>query len=68
MIEQGSLIDRIDFNIEETLLHAEKANEHLEKVDKNVRNSCAQKCTLALIAIILVLAVVIGFKLSNKTA
>jgi t-SNARE complex subunit (syntaxin) len=29
VLEQGSIIDRIDFNIDETLVHVEKGNEHL---------------------------------------
>jgi len=33
VIEQGSLIDRIDFNIEETFSHVDKGVEHLEKAD-----------------------------------
>lgn len=29
VIEQGSIIDRIDFNIEETFTHVEMGNKHL---------------------------------------
>ncbi len=30
VIHQGSLLDRIDENIENTFVHVQKANEHLE--------------------------------------
>lgn len=33
VIEQGSIIDRIDFNIDETLFHVLEGKEHLRKAD-----------------------------------
>lgn len=41
VIEQGSLIDRIDVNIEETLTHVEKGNEHLRGAEDNASSPCA---------------------------
>ena len=67
VIEQGSLIDRIDYNIEETYQHVERGVVHLEGANEKVESACARKCMCILILAILVMAVVIGFKLSNST-
>ena len=65
VIEQGSLIDRIDCNIEETLGHVERGNKHLKKAEEHVSNSCAEKCMLVLLTLILVVAIILGFKYSQ---
>ena len=31
VIEQGTILDRIDYNIENAAVHVEKANVHLDK-------------------------------------
>lgn len=41
VIEQGSIIDRIDCNIEETFEHIKVGNTHLRNADENARSSCA---------------------------
>ena len=68
VIEQGSLIDRIDYNIEETLQHVEKGVVHLKGADEKAESACARKCMCFLILAILVMAIVIGFKLSNSNS
>ena len=65
VIDQGSIIDRIDVNIEETFFHIEQGKEHLIKADKHASSSCAEKCMLLLVAIIIILAVVLGVKYSS---
>lgn len=66
VIEQGSLIDRIDFNIEETYQHVEKGVGHLQSANEKAESPCARKCMCFLIIGILIMAVVVGFKLSNS--
>lgn len=66
VIHQGSLIDRIDFNIEETFTHIQKGNEHLRSADEWASNKYARKCIVCLMSAILILAVVLGFKYSGK--
>jgi t-SNARE complex subunit (syntaxin) len=65
VIEQGSLIDRIDFNIEETVGHVERGVEHLRGANEKASSPCAQKCMVILIILILGMACVIGFKMSK---
>lgn len=65
VIHQGSLIDRIDFNIEETLTHVQKGNEHLKSADDKADNKYASKCIICLMTAIMILAIVLGFKYSS---
>ena len=65
VIHQGSLIDRIDFNIEETFTHVQKGNEHLRGADEKADNKYASKCIICLMSAILILAIVLGFKYSS---
>jgi syntaxin 16 len=64
VIEQGSLIDRIDFNIEETVGHVERGVEHLRKAEEHAECTCASKCMLVLVGLIFLL--VIAFGLTHK--
>lgn len=65
VIQQGSLIDRIDFNIEEAHEHIENGLGHLRNVEEKVDSPCARRTMCFLILGILALAIVIGFKLSK---
>lgn len=65
VIEQGSLIDRIDFNLEEANMHIEKGIDHLKNTEKHASSPCAQKCMCILIILILAMACVIGFKMAK---
>lgn len=65
VIEQGSLIDRIDFNIEEAFLHVERGITHLRGAEDKASSPCARKCMCILIILILAMACVIGFKVAK---
>ena len=59
------MIDRIDFNIEETLEFVTKGRKHLEGADEKADSPCARKCMCVLILAIIIMAMVIGFKLAK---
>jgi t-SNARE complex subunit (syntaxin) len=65
VVKQGTIIDRIDCNIEETLFSVEKGNEHLRGADENARSHCAERCMFVLLAFIVVLAIILGLKYSK---
>lgn len=44
----------------------EKANEHLENVDKKADNKHAARCIICLMSTIMILAVILGFKYSSS--
>lgn len=65
VIDQGTLVDRIDFNIDETVMHTTKAVVHLRGAERHASSKTAQRCIRILLAIVLVCAVVLGFKYSK---
>ena len=58
MIEQGSLVDRIDVNIESTLTHTQQAVVHLEAADEAASSAFADKMMKVMIALRIVLLLI----------
>ena len=44
--------------------HTEKGVEHLRKAEKHTSSACADRCIQILVGIIIVFAVILGFKYS----
>ena len=65
VIEQGSLVDRIDVNIESTLTHTKQAVVHLQAADEAANSPFADKVVKILAVMILLMAIVLGLKWSN---
>jgi len=57
VVAQGSIIDRIDHNIEVSLENAQKANKNIEQAAKYQTKSRMWKCAILLIALIMILLV-----------
>lgn len=62
VIEQGSLIDRIDVNIESTLTHTKQAVAHLVAADEHASSTIADKVMKVLVVLIFLLAIILGLK------
>mmetsp|Transcript_253 Transcript_253/g.290 ORF Transcript_253/g.290 Transcript_253/m.290 type:complete len:279 (+) Transcript_253:64-900(+) len=62
VLEQGSVLDRIDFNIQQTAFHTEKAYEQLKIADQRQRSSRSAYCIMLLTIFIAVLAMIAIFK------
>lgn len=62
VIEQGSLIDRIDVNIESTLEHTQKAVVRLVAAEEAASSPFADKVMKILAIMILMMAVILGLK------
>lgn len=63
VFEQGTVLDRVDYNIETALQNTKSAHVELEKADKNMRSNCARNANMLLIFIVFVLSVLILFKI-----
>lgn len=64
VIEQGTILDRIDYNVETAVKHVEKGNEHLEKALKIEKSTRARSCMICLAVTIFVMVILLIVKWS----
>lgn len=65
VLEQGTILDRIDYNIEHALRDTQKATVDLAKADKNMKSNCARNANMFLLIIIFVLSLLLIMKFSS---
>jgi syntaxin 16 len=65
VIEQGSMIDRIDYNIENSLEHVKIANVELQKAERYSRSTKSWACICILVLILMILVLILIYKHSN---
>lgn len=63
VIEQGSILDRIDYNIEASAINVSKGKQHLINAHEMQKNSCFKRAILALIFILFVESVLLIMKI-----
>lgn len=63
---QGTLLDRIDFNIEETLNHTKNANKQLDKANEYQKSNLSRNCIMILFTMILVFVIILIIKYSKN--
>merc|ERR1711964_244272 len=66
VIDQGTVLDRIDYNVEQVVLKAREATVQLEKADKHQRSGRAMKCIFCLMVAIFILIVIITLQHAGK--
>lgn len=52
VVHQGSILDRIDYNIDEACKNVQSANKQLREADENLKSSCARNMIFVLIFVI----------------
>jgi len=62
VIDQGSILDRIDYNIEQVVHQSVEANKQLKKAEDSQKSNRAMKCIFALVLINLILIVILIIK------
>jgi len=62
VFEQGTILDRIDFNIEVALENTKKGHEDLKKANEHHKSNCVRNANIILMVIILVEAILVIFK------
>ena len=65
VVEQGTVLDRIDYNIHEAKESTAKANVHLEKTVKMEKSTRSRNCILFLAIMIFILASLLILKWSS---
>ncbi|GMF64542.1 unnamed protein product [Phytophthora lilii] len=67
VIDQGTILDRIDYNMEQVVEQTEKGIEELEKAEQTQKNSRPMKCIGLLLIMIFIMTVLLVLKHSWKT-
>lgn len=62
VIEQGTILDRIDYNIEQTLVKVDAGVVELEKANEYSKKARTIKCILVLLLLVIILVIVIVVK------
>jgi syntaxin 16 len=65
VIEQGTVLDRIDYNIEQTLSSVTKGVKELDEAEKISRRALTCKCIAALFVVIVILIIILVVKHRN---
>ena len=60
--EQGTILDRIDYNIDTTVDNVEKANKNLKEANKKMKRNCFRNATMILLSVIFVESVILLFR------
>ena len=63
VMEQGTILDRIDYNIEVASTNISKGKKNITKADKHMKNNCFRNVIIVLIVIIFIEALLLVFKI-----
>jgi syntaxin 16 len=66
VIDQGTILDRIDYNMENAVEHAKEGIKHLEKAEENQKNAMSVKCIILLVVLIAIMVGILAWKHSGK--
>jgi syntaxin 16 len=62
VIDQGTILDRIDYNMEAVVEHTKTGIQQLEKAEKHQKNARPMRCILSLLCLIGVLLIILALK------
>ncbi|KAI8869574.1 t-SNARE [Ramicandelaber brevisporus] len=65
VIDQGTILDRIDYNVEQTANYIQKGTEELEHAEQIQKKNTATKCMFILAAIAIALIIILALKKSG---
>lgn len=65
VIDQGTILDRIDYNIEQVVHQSVEANKQLQKAEKSQKSNRAMKCIMILVIVNLILIGILVVKTRN---
>ena len=63
VMEQGSILDRIDYNIEEASIHVDKGKKNIKKAESYQKKNCYRNAVMILIVTIFIECVLLIFKI-----
>ena len=62
VIDQGTILDRIDYNMEAVVEHTKTGIKQLEKAEKSQKSARPMKCILCLLSTIMILLLILVMK------
>jgi len=62
VVQQGTVLDRIDYNIEQTVGQLRKAGQEIKKAEKYQKRSRSTMCIVVLLSLIIICACILVFK------
>ena len=62
VIDQGTILDRIDYNMEAVVEHTKTGIQQLEKAEKSQKSARPMKCIFCLLATIMILLLILVAK------
>jgi syntaxin 16 len=62
VIDQGTILDRIDFNMESAVEHAKEGIVQLQKAEQHQKNALPMRCIIILVVLIAIMLVVLVVK------
>lgn len=62
VIDQGTILDRIDYNMENAVEHTKQGIQHLTKAEDHQKNSMATKCIIVLVILIIIMMAILIWK------
>mmetsp|Transcript_10345 Transcript_10345/g.20370 ORF Transcript_10345/g.20370 Transcript_10345/m.20370 type:complete len:292 (-) Transcript_10345:55-930(-) len=65
VIDQGTVLDRIDYNMENVVMQTDKAVEQLKKAEKYSKSTRPIKCIAILVVLILIFTIILIIKWTN---
>jgi syntaxin 16 len=66
VIDQGTILDRIDYNMENAVEAATEGVKELTKAEEHQKNSMSVKCIILLVVLIIIMVGVLIWKHSDK--
>lgn len=66
VIDQGTILDRIDYNMENAVQQTKEGMEHLTKAEEHQKNSLGPKCIVLLVILIAIMIGVLAWKHQKK--
>lgn len=68
VIDQGTILDRIDFNMESAVGNATEGIKELEKAEKHQKNALPMRCIIVLVVLIAIMLIVLVVKNTPKSS
>lgn len=66
VIQQGTLLDRIDYNLEQTIEYVEVANEELQQTEQIMKYSRVTICLLLIVIVFIGILLLVGIRLALR--